>query len=90
MLVDDLVGQLASLSLDVGRVPQEKASKKLEYKDEGMMFRHAATAVILTATFEPTPLASSAQDCCAVHLLRATVATSNGLAVVDHVWPVFR
>ncbi|CAM9553518.1 unnamed protein product [Ectocarpus sp. 6 AP-2014] len=35
MLVDDLVDQLASLSLDVGRVPQEKASKKLEYKDEG-------------------------------------------------------
>lgn len=40
MLVDNLVSQLASLSLDVGRVPQEKASKKLEYKDKGMMFRH--------------------------------------------------
>ncbi|CAM9350003.1 unnamed protein product [Ectocarpus sp. 13 AM-2016] len=35
MLVDGLVGQLASLSLDVGRFPQDKASKKLEYKDEG-------------------------------------------------------
>lgn len=40
MLMDDLVSQLASLSLDVGRVPQEKASKKIEYKDKGMMFRH--------------------------------------------------
>ncbi|CAM9203574.1 unnamed protein product [Ectocarpus fasciculatus] len=35
MLVDNLVSQLASLSLDVGRVSQEKASKKLEYKDKG-------------------------------------------------------
>ncbi|CAM9094265.1 unnamed protein product [Ectocarpus sp. 4 AP-2014] len=35
MLLDDLVSQLAGLSLDVGLVPQDKASRKLEYKDEG-------------------------------------------------------
>lgn len=43
MAVDELIDQLAGLSLRAGRACQEGTSKKLEYKDKGGFDNPTAT-----------------------------------------------